>query len=350
MDEAVHSVHPRGQSARYPNLPTRRTAKMITQPLLTDSDPARDPARVAAPSPSPRATQDPRPATSLLMAEPHGFDVIYEINPWMHVGVPIDRVAALAQWLALSTLYQDLGARVHLVEPAPDQPDLVYVANAGLVQGQRVYLSRFRHPQRRGEEALFADWFSRQGYEISQPPADLAFEGAAEVRFGEDFCFGGWGIRTDRRIHDWLAGELGLPVIDLELIDPRFYHLDTCLTALPGDLILYYPKAFSPAAQARVRRRAADLIELTDEEGLAFVANSILIDRTLILGWVNGRITDELGRRGFQVRTTPVDEFRKGGGSVACLTLPLAGPWTGAGGTAWSERSSSSSRTASSVG
>ena len=343
MDEAVH---PRGQPAPYPDMLTRPIADAITQPLRTEPDPARD----AAPSPFALGTHDPRLVTTLLMAESRDFDVVYEINPWMRVAVPVDHAVALDQWRALATLYRDLGAQLHLVEPAPGQPDLVYVANAGLVQGQQVYLSRFRHPQRRGEEAVFAAWFQRYGYQIVEPPADLAFEGAAEVRFGEDFCFGGWGIRTDRRVHDWLAGELGLPVIDLELVDPRFYHLDTCLTVLPGDLILYYPKAFAATAQARVRRRAADLIELTDEEGLAFVANSILIDRTLVLGWVNGRITDELGRRGFQVRTTAVDEFRKGGGSVACLTLPLAGPWTGAGGTAWSERSSSSSRTASSVG
>ena len=344
MDEAV------SPSKQHPTSPSLMASSVVassatTGSLVTDIDRARHP----VPGSSPFGTGDRRLTTSFLMAEPHGFDVLYEINPWMHVGVPVDRAVALAQWRALYTLYRDLGAQVHLIEPAPDQPDLVYVANAGLVQSERVYLSRFRHPQRQGEEAVFADWFSRQGYQVIQPPADLAFEGAAEVRFGDGFCFGGWGIRTDRRIHDWLAGELGLAVTDLELVDPSFYHLDTCLNVLPGGLILYYPKAFSATAQARVRRLAADLIELTDEEGSSFVANSILIDRTLILGWVNGRITDELGRRGYQVRATPVDEFRKGGGSVACLTLPLAGPWTGAGGTGWSERSSSSSQTASSV-
>lgn len=283
------------------------------------------------------------------MARPDAFAVRYEINPWMHVGVPVDRDAARAEWEALRQTYADLGARVDLIGPAADLPDFVYVANAGLVQDRRVYLTHFQHAERQGEEALFAAWFAARGYEVSRPPAGLAFEGAAEVRrFGSGF-FGGWGIRTDRRAHDWLAAELGLPLVDLELVDPRFYHLDTCLNVLADGLILYYPKAFSAAARAQVRRHAADLIELTDEEGSAFVANSILVDRTLVLGWAGDRIAEELGRRGYWVRPTPVGEFRKGGGSVACLTLTLAGAWCGAGGNAWSERSSSSSRMESNV-
>ncbi|HEX2172120.1 MAG TPA: arginine deiminase-related protein [Dehalococcoidia bacterium] len=284
-----------------------------------------------------------------LMGRPDAFAVRYEINPWMHVGVPVDQAKVAAEWQALRRLYEDLGARVEVIDAAADQPDLVYVANAGLVQAGRVYLSRFHHLERRGEEAIFARWFADRGFEIVLPPAGVAFEGAAEVRwFGTGF-FGGWGIRTDRRAHEWLAAELDLPLVDLELIDPRYYHLDTCLNVLPGGLILYYPGAFSPAARARVRRHAADLIELTDEEGAAFVANSILVGDTLVLGWVSDRIVEELGRRGLRARPTPVDEFRKGGGSVACLTLALAGSWSAAGGSAWSERSSSSSRMASNV-
>lgn len=287
--------------------------------------------------------------TRLLLARPDAFTVRYEINPWMHVDVPVDRDRAIAEWQGLRAVYAELGAEIETIEPVPELPDLVYVANAGFVHGSRVLLSRFRHPERQGEEAIFARWFAAQGYQIVRPPAELAFEGAAEVRIAGDVFFGGWGIRTDRRVHDWVAAELGLRLVDLELVDPRFYHLDTCLNVLPGGLILYYPPAFSAAARAKIRRFAADLIELTDPEGLAFVANSILIDRTLVLGWAGDRVIEELGRRGFATRIARVDEFRKGGGSVACLTLTLTGRWIGAGGSAWSERSSSSNRMASNV-
>lgn len=284
----------------------------------------------------------------LLLGCPDHFAVSYEINPWMHAGTCVDLARARDQWQNLLDTYHELGARTDVLPPVSEQPDFVYVANAGLVQGRTIYLSRFRHPERQGEEPHYARWFRQRGYCLVCPPAGVAFEGAAEVRRAADGFFGGWGIRTDRRVHDWLAERLGLPAIPLRLIDPRFYHLDTGLNVLPGGIILYYPEAFDPAARQSIRRHAADVIELTEAEAVAFAANCTVVGRTVVLGWINRRLQEEFERRGLAARTVQVDEFRKGGGSIACLTLPLSGGWTGAGGNAWNELSSSSSRTASS--
>ncbi|HEV2126586.1 MAG TPA: hypothetical protein VGW38_27825, partial [Chloroflexota bacterium] len=109
--------------------------------------------------------------TRFLMGRPDGFTVRYEINPWMHVGSDVDHIKAHTQWQDLCQTYRDLGAKVELLEPSAEQPDLVYVANAGLVQGNRVLLSRFRHAERQGEEAIFRCWFEARGYEIVRPPS-----------------------------------------------------------------------------------------------------------------------------------------------------------------------------------
>lgn len=284
----------------------------------------------------------------LLLACPDHFAVCYEINPWMHAGTLVDAAQARGQWQNLKATYQELGARSDVLPSVSGQPDFVYVANAGLVQGRTVYLSRFRHAERRGEEPHYARWFRQQGYCLVCPPPGVAFEGAAEVRRTADGFFGGWGIRTDRGVHDWLAERLGLPAIPLRLIDPRFYHLDTCLNVLPDGSILYYPEAFDPVARQNIRRHAGDVIELAEAEAMAFAANCTVVGRTVVLGWINRRLQEQLERRGLATRTVRVDEFRKGGGSIACLTLPLSGSWTGAGGNAWNELSSSSNRTASS--
>jgi hypothetical protein len=40
-----------------------------------------------------------------------------------------------------------------------------------------------------------------------------------------------------------------VPVIGLELIDPRFYHLDTAFMPLPKGEVVYYERAFRPTAE-----------------------------------------------------------------------------------------------------
>ena len=60
-----------------------------------------------------------------------------------------------------------------------------------------------------------------------------------------------------RAAHAELASLTGRPVLSLELVDPRFYHLDVALTVLDDqqDHIAYYPAAFS----AESRRLLAEL-------------------------------------------------------------------------------------------
>lgn len=83
-----------------------------------------------------------------LMCSPHHYDVDYVINPWMEGNIhKSSRDRAQEQW---QKLYQVIGehATVDLVKPQPGVPDMVFTANAGLVLGDRVVLSRFYHPER----------------------------------------------------------------------------------------------------------------------------------------------------------------------------------------------------------
>lgn len=45
-------------------------------------------------------------------------------------------------------------------------PDMVFVCNSGLAYRNGVYLSRFKHKERRGEQPYYADWFRRQGFTL----------------------------------------------------------------------------------------------------------------------------------------------------------------------------------------
>ena len=87
---------------------------------------------------------------AILMCRPDFFGIEYEINPWMHVSVSVDRDLAAAQWEALVSTYGRLGAGVTLAEPRPGLPDLVFSANAAAIWNGAAVLSNFRHAERRG--------------------------------------------------------------------------------------------------------------------------------------------------------------------------------------------------------
>ena len=112
------------------------------------------------------------------MCPPDFYQVDYVINVWMEGNV--DRSSqqrAAEQWRGLEAALRAC-ADVELVRPAEGWPDLVFTANAGLVLGDKVVLSRFLHPERQGEEPIFKAWFERAGFTVHELPEDLPFEGA----------------------------------------------------------------------------------------------------------------------------------------------------------------------------
>src|SRR5918993_2815882 len=170
-----------------------------------------------------------------LMCPPTHFAVEYAINPWMVPGTPVDRARATAQWDALRRTYLDLGHRVDIVSPVPDLPDMVYAANGATVVGETVLGAQFRHPQRAPEAAAYAGWFRRAGFRrvvepefVNEGEGDLLVVGAGP----DALILAGHGFRTDSRAHVEAARVLGCEVVSLELVDPRYYHLDTAVAVL----------------------------------------------------------------------------------------------------------------------
>src|SRR5207244_13289481 len=89
-----------------------------------------------------------------LMCAPEHFGVLYEINPWMHREVTVDADRAHAQWEGLVQLLRDAGAEVETIEPHEGWPDMVFTANAGIVNGRQFVPSHFRNPERQGETPI----------------------------------------------------------------------------------------------------------------------------------------------------------------------------------------------------
>lgn len=266
---------------------------------------------------------------SIVMCTPEGFAVNYEINPWMqhHVG-DVSSELANCQWRGLFDKLSLL-ADVKLMHGDVAWPDLVFTANAGLplAREKKIILSNFKHPQRQGEKAINRDWFEAAGWTCISLPDDVFFEGAGDALFdAAGRLWVGNGLRSDAIIATLLAAYIATPVHRLDLIDPRFYHLDTCFCPLPDGRALYLPSAFSESSRELLTRSFGDkLISLTIEEGQQFCANAVCAGRVIILNKATPRLQQLLEGLGFSIIETPLTEFMKSGGSAKCLTLNLAG-------------------------
>ncbi len=187
------------------------------------------------------------PVQTILMCPPDHFEVTYVINPWMEGQVAkTDKILARRQWDGLRNALAR-HAEVVLQSPQPGLPDLVFTANAGLVAGTKVIVSRFRAAQRQGEEPHYRAWFEANGFELLDWPTEFPFEGAGDALFdrGEDLLWVGHGFRSHPASSALLERMLGCRTAPLDLVDPRFYHLDTCLCPLASGHLLYYPPAFA---------------------------------------------------------------------------------------------------------
>lgn len=265
------------------------------------------------------------PAPRILMCPPEYYGIEYEINPWMDRTRAAVHDLAVEQWTRLRNLLSSLGAEIRLMPPVEGLPDLVFTANAALICNGTAWLSRFRHPARQGETEHDRRWFEENGFRTVDPPESLAFEGAGDALFCGETLYAGYLIRSDALAMQWLGEQLRCRVIPVQLVDDRFYHLDTCFCPLNKKTALWFPDAFDRYAQAAIRATIPHLIEVTEDDATRFACNAVVIGRNVVFNTGCTNLAEKLHEQGFVPHETPLGEFLKAGGSAKCLTLRLDG-------------------------
>jgi N-dimethylarginine dimethylaminohydrolase len=261
----------------------------------------------------------------ILMCPPDYYGIEYEINPWMSRSRGAAPERARKQWQKLHDTLRELGVQVELMTPQPGLPDLVFTANAGLVFRQRFFSSRFRHEVRARETPYFDSWFAAHGFTVEHLPEDLYFEGAGDALFCGSTLFAGYRIRSDVRGHQYLAGVLGKQVLPVELVNPSFYHLDTCFCPLaPGEAI-YYPDAFDSYGRKVIETHIPRRIAANKEDAHRFGCNAVVVGKTVVMNAGCEKLALDLRAWGYRTIAVELDEYIKSGGSAKCLTLRLDG-------------------------
>ncbi|WP_335931957.1 dimethylargininase [Streptomyces sp. PTD5-9] len=261
-----------------------------------------------------------------LMCPPDHFRVTYSINPWMDPGKPVDLPLAHAQWEDLRDRYRALGHTVELLAPRPGLPDMVFAANGATVVDGRVLGARFAYRERYEEAAAHREWFRAAGFAEIHEPAHVN-EGEGDFAVTASYLLAGRGFRSSPLSHGEAQEFFGRPVIGLDLVDPRYYHLDTALCVLDeaGDEIMYYPGAFSPGSRAVLARLFPDALIAEEADAAALGLNAVGDGLHVLLPQAAAGLFGPLRARGFEPVPMDLSELLKGGGSVKCCTQELRG-------------------------
>lgn len=274
---------------------------------------------------------------SLMMVASTHYEVSYVINPWMQPGAwgndpEAHRRQAAAASAALRAALESAGAEVSLLPGAAGLPDMVFPANAAVVLNRRALVARFACPERRGEEAHFLAAFEALRARglldvVEQYPDGVFQEGAGDAIWddGRQLFWAGYGQRSERASLAITEAFFDVPLVTLELVSPRFYHLDTCFLSLSGGEVLYYPPAFSDEGRATIEAVAGrdNVLVAQDEDAAGFCVNAVNIGRHIVMARPPQRLRDQLTERGYIVSAVDLDPFILSGGGAYCMTLRL---------------------------
>jgi N-dimethylarginine dimethylaminohydrolase len=186
------------------------------------------------------------------------------------------------------------------------------------------------HAERRGEVAHVVAVLAALGYRVAPlTGAAQRFEGMGDGLWhpGRRLLWGGVGPRTELAAWAEIARAHAVPVVALELVDQRCYHLDTCLALLDERTCLWLPAALAPRSRELVAALFPRRIEADEREARELLAcNALCADGESVLIEARcERTRAQLAAAGYRVVPLDTSEYAKAGGSVFCMKL-LHGP------------------------
>lgn len=275
----------------------------------------------------------------VLLSSPEYFQVIDIKNPYMaENNGKTNKHKAYEQWNALLQHYFNLKAKgiiedVKIIPGVEGCEDMVFAANQSFPwinqEGEKmVIMSRMKHPSRQKEIPAFEKFYLEQGYKILPPPGNHLLEGMGDLIPvpGKRLIMAGYGHRTEKEALKELAEILMTPIIGLELISDKFYHLDTCFIPIDHDTILYCADAFNSSGLQILNKLFKNHIRIPKEEAMNYFslnAHYIASGLRKVAIIEKGSVFTYTAFRnlGIEIIETDTSEFMNSGGSVFCMKM-----------------------------
>ena len=279
---------------------------------------------------------------TLLVSGADFFADDHKINPY-YSETRINREKAKREHAAIVECFKQAGIKIIKVDPPKDCQDGVYTANWALVRNGTAVMSSLPDA-RKGEEAYAEKILQEQGIKTLKAPAGLLFSGQGDALICGNYLFAGSGYRSDPEAQQFVAQTLGLDLVQLhaqpktnpdgsEFINPEtnhadsfFYDLDLALSVIDEHTIAYCPDAFDEVSRAKLEAISdLDKILVDPTECIeGFACNLVSTGTTVIMSARAPKLQAELEARGLKCLTPEVEELKKGGGYIRCISLWLS--------------------------
>lgn len=267
---------------------------------------------------------------NILMCKPKYFDVIhYKLNEHMLMNKNVNLDLAYIQWNNLKNNIIKAGVDVKFIKPQKNLVDMVFAANGALIYNNKALISNFNAIPRKDESKHYYDFFKSNNYDTYNMITE--FEGAGDGLFSHDNTelWLGYGFRSHKDSKneiDDIISDYNLNINTLKLVNPLWYHLDTCFCPLGNDNLLLYEKAFDKKSLKKIYNVFDEnkCIKISDEDAHNFACNSISTENNIIIGH---SYTDQLKNKFKDFNYIPIEndmsEFLLSGGSTKCCVLNI---------------------------
>lgn len=271
---------------------------------------------------------------AVFLVTPEGFALAAESasdNLYMDLGRSVDGARALAQHRGLHrTLAASLPAICFAGDPAT--PDAVFPNNVFATAPGRLLIASMRHPVRRREAeradilGFFTGALGCELHDLRLQAGVGELTGSLVVDRARRIGYCGLSERCDEAGARAMHEAFGLRATLTFDLAPGEYHANVVLSVLAGRAVSICPDGFADGAVAEAIASfyAPHAIRLDAAEKQAFAGNCIAPTADAV--WMSQAASDALrpaSRRafedaGFAIRSVPLDEIEKAGGSLRC--------------------------------
>lgn len=249
-------------------------------------------------------------------------------NYWMDSKIPYNYPLVFSQWRELYN-YMTAHGLVYLLPSngGSHLQDLCFVANIGVsipyMKEATIIISNFWSKVRRGEDILGKRFLTNLGYKVYKP--EHFFEGEAELKYIRDNKWiGGYGIRTDKRVYDWMQSNFDMEITTVEMADEKLYHFDCSFFPIGKDKALVATSVMS-SKDLRAIERVVDIIPIPDEDIYFGWTNCIQLENQIIHSPCSEdnplRFCNFIEKLGYEPVVINLSEFEKSGGDASCLVF-----------------------------
>jgi dimethylargininase len=210
---------------------------------------------------------------------------------------------------------EQLGLDLIRLEPDDRFPDCCFVEDTATVVGDSAIISRMAAGSRVGEEVEVRKVLARdrQIHEI-EPPGMID---GGDVIIIDDKIYIGLGARTNRsaieQVNQILSGK-GYEVVPVDL--ENILHLKSACSYIGSGWIVLLPGHFDTSIFGAYE-------PVLVPEGEAYSANCLAINGKVLVSRGYGETKRLIEEAGFETVDLEMSEFRKGQGSLTCLSKTL---------------------------